>query len=121
MQHLAWEVIKNYPDCGLYEEGRTPAGKPEFAPASATIKEVTPLTLSSSTPGAWFRYTLDGTAPTRTNGYVYCGAISVRPGMAVKALAYRSGSADSQVAEAIYPIPRETAPRPTAAPVPVPP
>ena len=25
------------------------------------------------------RYTLDGTTPARTNGYVYCGAISVRP------------------------------------------
>ena len=24
MQKLAWDVVKNYPDCGLYEEGTTP-------------------------------------------------------------------------------------------------
>ena len=35
MQRLAWDVMKNYPDCGLYEEGTTPVGKPEFSPAPA--------------------------------------------------------------------------------------
>jgi hypothetical protein len=104
MQHLAWEVVRNYPGCGLYENGTTPAGKPEFFPPRMGIKEVTPVILKSSTPDAWFRYTLDGTVPTRTNGYVYCGVISVRPGMMVRAIAYGSGLADSPVAEAIYPL-----------------
>jgi hypothetical protein len=104
MQKLAWSVIENYPDCGHYQEGTAPVGQPEFSPASGPIEEVTPVTLQSSTPGAWFRYTLDGTTPTRTNGYVYCGVISVRPGMAVKAIAYQSGSADSAVVETIYPV-----------------
>ncbi|EDY21218.1 hypothetical protein CfE428DRAFT_1511 [Chthoniobacter flavus Ellin428] len=102
MQKLAWDVIQNYPDCGLYEEGKTPVEKPEFSPTARAIKEVTPITLSSATPGAWFRYTLDGTTPTRTNGYVYCGVISVRPGMTVKAVAYKSGMADSEVTDASY-------------------
>jgi len=105
MQKLAWDVIENYPDCGIYEEGRIPSGKPLFAPTAHAIKEVTPVTLSSSTPGAWFRYTLDGTTPTRTTGYVYCGVISVRPGMTVKAVAYKNGLADSPVAEAAFPLP----------------
>jgi hypothetical protein len=56
--------------------------------------------LKSATQGAWFRYTLDGTTPTRTRGYVYCGAISVQPGIRVKAVAYRSGMADSEPGEA---------------------
>jgi hypothetical protein len=103
MQRLAWNVIRNYPDCGLYEPGTTPAGPPEFSPPPLEIKEVTPVALASSTPGAWFRYTLDGTTPTRTTGYVYCGVISVRPGMTVKAVAYQSGLADSAVVEAVYP------------------
>ena len=60
--------------------------------------------MTSSTPGAWFRYTLDGTTPTRTNGYIYCGVISARPGMTVKAMAYESGMADSAAAEAVYPL-----------------
>jgi hypothetical protein len=92
VQRLAWDVIKNYPDCGLYEAGTQPCGKPEFANDGKII------TLKSATPGAWFRYTLDGTVPTRTRGYVYCGAISVQPGIAVKAIAYESGMADSEVA-----------------------
>jgi len=92
VERLAWDVIKNYPDCGLYEEGTTPCGKPEFASNGKVI------TLKSSTPGAWFRYTLDGTTPTRTNGYVYCGVISLREGITLQAVAYKSGMADSIVA-----------------------
>ena len=92
LQKLAWDVVKNYPDCGLYEEGTTPCAKPEFASDGKTIK------LKSSTPGAWFRYTLDGSNPTRTQGYVYCGAITPPAGAQVKAVAYRSGMADSAIA-----------------------
>jgi hypothetical protein len=69
-----------------------PCAKPEFAIDGKVI------TLSSATPGAWFRYTLDGTVPTRTRGYVYCGAISVQPGIQLKAIAYKSGMADSVAA-----------------------
>ena len=60
------------------------------------------MTLVSATPGAWFRYTLDGTDPTRTRGYVYCGVVSLRPGMTLKAIAYKSGMADSLVAQTEY-------------------
>jgi len=98
MQRLAWDVVKNYPDCGLYETGTTPVGKPEFTPGAAAPDGNKPMTLSSSTPEAWFRYTLDGTKPTRTRGYIYCGVLTVRPGMTVKAIAYKSGMADSPVA-----------------------
>ncbi len=55
------------------------------------------ITLASATPGAWFRYTLDGTTPSRTKGYVYCGVISVQPGIHVQAIAYKSGMADSEI------------------------
>ena len=94
VEYLAWDVIKNYPDCGIYQEGKDPCGKPQFANDGKII------TLKSSTPGAWFRYTLDGTTPTRTRGYVYCGAISVQPDIRVQAIAYKSGMADSAVAAA---------------------
>lgn len=93
LQRLAWDIIKNYPDCDLYETGTEPCGTPRV------ISDGHSMTLSSTTPDAWFRYTLDGTVPTRTNGYVYCGVISVQPGIQVKAIAYKSGKADSAVAE----------------------
>jgi hypothetical protein len=97
IQRLAWNVVKNYPDCGLYEDGTTPCGKPEVRCNGKTI------VLTSATPGAWFRYTLDGATPTRTRGYVYCGVITLQAGMKLKAVAYKSGMADSEVVEASYP------------------
>ncbi|MDR3708461.1 MAG: chitobiase/beta-hexosaminidase C-terminal domain-containing protein [Capsulimonadaceae bacterium] len=102
MQKLAWDTMTNYPFSGFYKEGTKIAGKPQFSPSAAPIKDVTTVSLASATPGAWFRYTLDGTTPTRTKGYVYCGAISARPGMTIKAIAYKSGMADSPVAEITY-------------------
>jgi len=102
LQKLAWDTMTNYPYSGLYQEGKTPVRKPQFSPAAAPIKEITPVTLTSATPGAWFRYTLDGTTPTRTKGYVYCGVISARPGMTIKAMAYKSGMADSPVSQINY-------------------
>jgi hypothetical protein len=92
LQRLAWDVVQNYPDCGLYKEGTQPCAKPEFA-SDGTI-----VTLKSATPDAWFRYTLDGSAPTRTHGLVYCGHITMPSGASLKAIAYKSGMADSEVA-----------------------
>jgi hypothetical protein len=99
MQKLAWEVVKNYPDCGLYEEGTVPVAAPEFVSDNRPAGTPQAVTLTSKTPGAWFRYTLDGTVPTRTRGYVYCGVVTVPAGVTLKAIAYRSGMADSAVAE----------------------
>ena len=96
-QRLAWDIMKNYPDFGMYEEGKAPVQKPDLSPAPSALGGNQVVTLSSKTPGAWFRYTLDGTEPTRTRGYIYCGVVTVRPGMTVKAIAYKSGMADSVV------------------------
>jgi Chitobiase/beta-hexosaminidase C-terminal domain len=102
LQQLAWEIVKNYPDCGLYEEGTTPVAAPRFSLPSGPISEPTPIHLASATPGVFYRYTLDGTIPTRSRGYVYCGVITARPGMTVKAVAYQSGMRDSGVSESSY-------------------
>jgi len=98
IQKLAWDVVRNYPDCGLYEEGTMPVASPEFVVDGEPLRKTRPLVLTSKTPGAWFRYTLDGTPPTRTRGYVYCGVIHVPAGATLKAVAYKSGMADSSVA-----------------------
>lgn len=99
MQKLAWDIVKNYPDCGLYEEGTTPVAAPEFLKEGEPVGKAQPQTLTSKTSGAWFRYTLDGTVPTRTRGYVYCGVVHVPEGATLKAIAHKSGMADSPVAE----------------------
>jgi hypothetical protein len=103
MQKLAWDVVRNYPDCGLYEEGKTSVAKPlvwlEPERPGEAARTHEKVTLTSATPGAWFRYTLDGTPPTRTRGYLYCGVIHAPPGTTVKAVAFKSGMADSPIAE----------------------
>jgi hypothetical protein len=99
LQQMAWDIVKNYPDCGLYEEGTAPVSPPQSSLTPGPISGSTPIHLTSATPGAFFRYTLDGTVPTRTRGYVYCGVITVKPGMTLKAVAYKSGMRDSGVAE----------------------
>jgi hypothetical protein len=95
MQQLAWSVVKNYPDCGLYEAGTEAVAAPQFV----RVPDSKAVTLMSKTPGAWFRYTLDGTPPTRTRGYVYCGIVTLPAGATLKAIAYKSGMADSTVSE----------------------
>jgi hypothetical protein len=102
IQRLAWKIVQNYPDCGLYQEGTTPAAAPTFSVPPQPITKPTPVDLNSATRGVSYRYTLDGTVPTRTRGYVYCGIITAQPGMTIKAVAYKSGMADSSVAEANY-------------------
>jgi hypothetical protein len=102
IQRLAWKIVENYPDCGYYKEGSTPAEAPTFSLPAQSLTKPTPIDLRSATKGVSYRYTLDGTTPTRTRGYVFCGVITARPGMTVKAIAYKSGMADSPVAEASY-------------------
>jgi hypothetical protein len=102
IQRLAWNIVQNYPYCGLYKEGTTPVVAPKFSVPSQPLAKPTPVYLTSPTRGVLYRYTLDGTSPTRTRGYVYCGTITARPGMTIKALAFKSGMADSSVAEASY-------------------
>lgn len=103
LQRLAWRIVENYPDCGLYHEGTAPAAAPQFSVPAGPISKPTAIHLTSATPDVFYRYTLDGTVPTRTRGYVYCGVITAQPGMTIKAVAYKSGLADSGVAEASYP------------------
>jgi hypothetical protein len=102
LQRLAWRIVENYPDCGIYHDGTTPAAAPQFSVPAGPISKPTAIHLTSATPDAFFRYTLDGTTPTRTRGYAYCGVITAQPGMTIKAVAYKSGFADSGVAEAAY-------------------
>jgi hypothetical protein len=50
------------------------------------------LAITTATPGASIRYTLDGSTPTATKGTVYSGPISVSKTSIVRAIGYKSGS-----------------------------
>ncbi|MEW6490137.1 MAG: chitobiase/beta-hexosaminidase C-terminal domain-containing protein [Thermodesulfobacteriota bacterium] len=77
---------------------------PVFSPPAGIYTEIQEVTLSSATPEAEIRYTVDGGAPTRTTGLVYTGPIPVDATATLRAIAFREAWADSPVAEATYTI-----------------
>ena len=77
---------------------------PTFSPAAGTYSEAQSVTISTTTSGASIRYTTDGSTPTSTTGTLYTGAINVSETTTIKAIAYKDGNNDSQVATAIYTI-----------------
>jgi hypothetical protein len=77
---------------------------PVFNPAGGTYTSAQTVTISSSTPDASIRYTVDGSTPTSTAGLVYSTPITVDSNQTVKAIAYKTSWADSAVASATYAI-----------------
>jgi sugar lactone lactonase YvrE len=83
-----------------------PVPAPVFGLAAGTYSSDQRITLSSATPGATIHYTTDGSPPTRSSA-LYSAAIPVaRNGttQTIKAIATRTGMADSPVASASYTI-----------------
>jgi len=77
---------------------------PTISPAGGTFSTAQTVTLASATSGATIRYTVDGTTPGASSP-VYGGPFSVgAPGATVKAIALKSGLANSAVASAAFTI-----------------
>jgi len=92
---------------------------PAFNPPAGTYSIPQSVTLSSTTPGAVFRYTTDGTTPSSTNGTLYSGPIALSVSATVKALAFGTGPTPSGVVSAAYVIGNSSAAAaPTFSPAP---
>ncbi|WP_443071224.1 chitobiase/beta-hexosaminidase C-terminal domain-containing protein [Streptomyces sp. NBC_01476] len=76
---------------------------PSFSPAGGTFTTAQSVTISDATSGAAIHYTLDGSTPTASSP-TYSSALSIGATTTVKALATKSGSANSAVASATYTI-----------------
>ncbi len=91
-----------------YESVVTPfsaqVAQPEFSVDSG-MYEAVELSLTSATPGATIRYTLDGSTPTRENGFDYAEPLAVTDSRIVRAFAFAEGLEDSPVAQMAYFIP----------------
>src|SRR5271157_4532033 len=83
--------------------GQTVAA-PAFSPAEGVFPAAQSVTLSTSTEGAQIRYTTDGSAPTATTGTVYSGPIQVSSTTTIRAMAAKTGWADSPVVSATFTI-----------------
>lgn len=77
---------------------------PTFSPGAGTYTGTQSVTISSATSGASIRYTLDGTTPTSTTGTLYSGPVAIATSATLKAIAYKTGLADSSVASGAYTI-----------------
>lgn len=91
----------------------TGVATPTFSPIAAPYYAATPVTITSATPGATIRYTTDGSEPTETYGTIYTGPVTMQQAVytnmslpfvtncsgvtMLKAVAYKSGMADSSI------------------------
>ncbi len=85
---------------GTYTVSNGSVATPTFNPPPGPYTQ--PVTISTTTPGATIRYTLDGSTPTSSFGTVYNGAISLNATTTIKAIAYESNFVDSAVASGTY-------------------
>jgi len=90
------------------------ASPPVISPAAGTYHAVQTVTLSSSTPGAHFYYTTDGSTPTTSSNW-YSSPITVSASETVQAITWSSNYNTSPVSSATYVI-QLPAPAPTFSP-----
>lgn len=77
---------------------------PTASPAAGSYAGTQLVELSTATPGASIRYTVDGSTPTASVGTLYNGSVSVAASLSVKAIAYKTGFNNSAVLTAAYTI-----------------
>ena len=96
--------------------GGSRVARPVFDPPPPGPNGNIIVTITSGTPGATIRYTLDGSTPSATNGTIYTGPVDVTTGTNfyqgsdtlsaryyLKAIALKTGWTDSIVESGVYP------------------
>ena len=81
---------------------------PTFDPEAGSYKTFQSVTISCATEGATIHYTTDGSEPTESSP-VYGDPIAVESTTTIKAIAIKSGMANSAIAEATYNLPQTVA------------
>ncbi len=77
--------------------------QPSFTAAAGTYPTAQTVTIATLTGGATIRYTTDGTTPSSTVGTIGT-SVTLNGGCVLKAVAYKTGMADSQVSTGTYEI-----------------
>lgn len=88
---------------GDYQIYYVTCAQPIFSLAQGSYIGTQTVNLSTATSGATIRYTLDGSAPSRTNGIVGT-SVTIPSSCTLKVIAYMTGAIDSSVASASYTI-----------------
>jgi uncharacterized delta-60 repeat protein len=77
---------------------------PTFSPPGGIYSSAQNVTIECATAGAAIRYTTDDSTPTSDHGVLYSEPASVSATTTLKAMAFKDGMADSEVASAVYTI-----------------
>ncbi len=85
-----------------------------ISPGGGTFSSPQSVSLTTATAGAEIRYTLDGTDPTSSSA-LYSGPITISTTTTLKARAFKSGMADSQISAATFTISSASAQGPAPA------
>ena len=102
-------------DNGVSFEGFV--GEAEFSVERGIYEVGFSLVLTSSTPDAVIRYTLDGTEPTATTGLIYGpGAITINETSVVRAFASKDGLLGTRIATHSYIFPADVVTQPEMRP-----
>jgi len=75
---------------------------PGIDPSGGDSKGMFTVNLSTATPGAVIRYTVDGTDPSLASGSSFVQPLQVAGSCTLKARAFKDGMADSSVATAVF-------------------
>jgi len=79
------------------------AASPTFTPAPGAYTAAQSVTIATATAGATIKYTTDGTMPTASSP-TYTGPINLATNTTIRAIAIKTGMADSDAATAAYTI-----------------
>ncbi|MFL6291259.1 MAG: DUF1800 family protein [Thermoanaerobaculia bacterium] len=101
---LIIDVTGYFADSGLEA---TTAARPAFNPPPGSYAGQRTIGIVTSTPGAQIRYTTDGSTPTPAHGTLYAGPVTLTADTSLKAVAYKTGLADSSVSQGFYDIVRQ--------------
>lgn len=88
---------------GTYTINGSQTAAPIFSPGGGNA-----VTITSATPGALIRFTVDGSPPTETNGALYTAPVPINTSTTLKAIAYVSGLTVSPVTSVTIGIPTVT-------------
>ncbi|HTB81860.1 MAG TPA: choice-of-anchor tandem repeat GloVer-containing protein [Opitutaceae bacterium] len=104
LQAIAYEssFINSGVTSATYVINLPPAAAPVFSPAAGTYTNAQKVTIKSPLGGASIRYTTDGSTPTEANGTLYSGPVNLGRTTMLKAIASKSGFADSPVTSGLY-------------------
>ncbi|MGA3007690.1 MAG: chitobiase/beta-hexosaminidase C-terminal domain-containing protein [Opitutaceae bacterium] len=91
---------------------QTQVALPSFTPPAGYYpSNPLPVTISTTTPGASIRYTLNGTTPTESDGTLYTGPVNITtPYTVLTAVAYEAGYEDSGINVGQFIVPAQTMP-----------